>query len=124
MRTVLRAPALGGLIGAAIGYANALTPSLLPPPLPFLLLLIALGASVGFATGTLIEWALSTLSRLRPSPPPARVPPPPPPAPLPSARLARVPAGPVGAEVGALVRGTGWLPWAVGPASGARPAPT
>ena len=65
MRTVLRAPALGGLIGAAIGYANALTPSLLPTPLTFLLLLTALGSIVGYAIGAIIEWALLKIPALR-----------------------------------------------------------
>ncbi len=57
-RVVWRLPSIAGLIGAAIGYANALTPSLLPHSLMFLLLLTALGTLTGYAIGTTIGWAL------------------------------------------------------------------
>ncbi len=62
---VRRAPCLGGLIGGAIGYANALTPSLLPVGITFLLLLTALGTVVGYAIGTTIEWALLKIPAVR-----------------------------------------------------------
>ncbi len=62
---LLRAPRTGGLIGAAVGYAAALTPSLLPHPLTFLLLLTSLGSVVGYAIGTIIEWAVLKIPVLR-----------------------------------------------------------
>lgn len=64
-RIVRRGPCLGGLIGAAIGYANALTPSLLPSPFTFLLLLTALGTVTGYAIGSTIEWALDKIPAIR-----------------------------------------------------------
>lgn len=64
-RLVWRLPSVGGLIGAAIGYGNALTPSLLPVPLTFLLVLTALGTVVGYAIGTTIEWAVRKIPPVR-----------------------------------------------------------
>jgi uncharacterized membrane protein len=64
-RIILRAPGIGGLIGAAIGYGNALTPSLLPVPLMFLVLLTSLGTIVGYAIGATIEWAALKIPALR-----------------------------------------------------------
>lgn len=64
-RIVWRGPCLGGLLGAAIGYANALTPSLLPVGLTFLLLLTALGTVVGYAIGSVIEWAVRKIPAVR-----------------------------------------------------------
>jgi len=55
---LLRAPSAIGLSVAAIGYAGALTPSLLPHSLVFLLLLTALGTVTGYAVGTTAAWAL------------------------------------------------------------------
>lgn len=69
-RLVWRPPALGGLLGAAFGYANALTPSLLPVGLMFILLLTALGTIVGYAIGTTIQWALLKIPALRRHRPP------------------------------------------------------
>jgi uncharacterized membrane protein len=64
-RTVWRAPSLGGLIGASFGYEAALTPSLLPHALMFLLLLTALGTLTGYAIGATIGWALRKIPALR-----------------------------------------------------------
>lgn len=69
-RIVWRWPGLGGLIGAAIGYASALTPSLLPVPLTFLLLLTALGTVVGYALGSIVQWALLKIPAMKRSPRP------------------------------------------------------
>ena len=56
-RVVRRAPSTVGLVGAACGYAAALTPSLLPHALTFLLLLTALGTLAGYAIGATASWA-------------------------------------------------------------------
>ena len=45
-------------MGAAVGYAAALTPSLLPTPMTFLLLQTAVAAVSGYAIGATIEWAV------------------------------------------------------------------
>jgi uncharacterized membrane protein len=58
-RVVRRAPSIIGLIIAALGYAAALTPSLLPHPLSFLLLLTVLGTLTGYAAGAIASWALN-----------------------------------------------------------------
>ena len=55
---MLGAPSMVGLTVGALGYCAALTPSLLPRPLMFLLLLTALGTLVGYAIGTTGWWAL------------------------------------------------------------------
>lgn len=47
-----------GLSVAALGFAGALTPSLLPRPLIFLLLITSLGTIVGYAAGATGGWAL------------------------------------------------------------------
>ena len=57
-RIFLGPPSLVGLTLAAVGYAAALTPSLLPHKLMFLLLLTALGTLSGYAIGTTISWLL------------------------------------------------------------------
>lgn len=57
-RVVRRLPSVAGLIGGAIGYAGALTPSLLPHTLMFLLILTSLGTLSGYAVGATIGWAL------------------------------------------------------------------
>lgn len=64
-RIVRRWPCLGGVLGAAIGYASALTPSLLPQALTFLLVLTALGTVTGYAIGTTVEWALGRIPAIR-----------------------------------------------------------
>jgi uncharacterized membrane protein len=69
-RIVRRRPCLGGVIGAAIGYISALTPSLLPVGLTFLLLLTALGTIVGYAIGSIIEWAVRKIPAVRRHQPP------------------------------------------------------
>lgn len=57
--TILRRlPSTSGLVGAAVGYAAALTPSLLPVPMTFLLILTSVGSITGYAIGTTIEWAV------------------------------------------------------------------
>ncbi len=43
---------------AAFGFAAALTPSLLPHPITFVLLLTSLGTMAGYAVGTTATWAL------------------------------------------------------------------
>ncbi|CAB4873041.1 unannotated protein [freshwater metagenome] len=50
-----------GLVGASLGYAAALTPSLLPHALTFLLLLTALGTLTGYAAGSIASWALNKI---------------------------------------------------------------
>ena len=50
-----------GLIVAAVGYAAALTPSLLPHTLLFLLILTTLGTLSGYAIGATLGWALRLL---------------------------------------------------------------
>jgi uncharacterized membrane protein len=63
-RIVLGVPSMVGLTLAAFGYAAALTPSLLPRKLMFLLLLTALGALAGYAVGTTAWWALRKIPPL------------------------------------------------------------
>jgi len=62
---LLGKPSMAGLTGAAGGYMAALTPSLLPHKLMFLLLLTALGAITGYAVGATLAWAVS---KVLPSP--------------------------------------------------------
>ncbi len=57
-RFVRRPPGLAGLLVAPIGYAAALTPSLLPHTLMFLLVLTTLGTLTGYAIGSTAGWAL------------------------------------------------------------------
>jgi uncharacterized membrane protein len=64
-RVVRRAPSPVGLIGAAFGYAAALTPSLLPHALTFLLLLTALGTLAGYAIGATASWAANKIPWVR-----------------------------------------------------------
>jgi uncharacterized membrane protein len=62
---LLRKPSMAGLTAAAGGYMAALTPSLLPHKLMFLLLLTALGTLTGYAIGTTGAWLVAKL-RWRP----------------------------------------------------------
>jgi uncharacterized membrane protein len=62
---LIRRPNLAGLTAAAVGYAAALTPSLLPHKLMFLLLLTALGTLSLYAIGTTASWAACRIPRLR-----------------------------------------------------------
>jgi uncharacterized membrane protein len=64
-RVVRRAPSAVGLVGAAGGYAAALTPSLLPHALTFLLLLTALGTLAGYAIGATASWAANKIPWVR-----------------------------------------------------------
>ncbi len=64
-RIVRRWPPFMGLIGASIGYAAALTPSLLPHTLTFLLLLAAIGSVTGYAGSTTIGWLLNKIRWIR-----------------------------------------------------------
>lgn len=57
-RTFTRPPSAPGLAMAAVGYAGALTPSLLPHTLVFLLFLTAVGTMSGYAIGTTAAWAV------------------------------------------------------------------
>ena len=62
---LLAKPSMAGLTGAAGGYMAALTPSLLPHKLMFLLLLTALGSLTGYAIGATLAWAAA---KVLPSP--------------------------------------------------------
>ncbi len=64
-RVVRRWPPFMSLIGASIGYAAALTPSLLPHTLTFLLLLAAVGTITGYGGGTTIGWLLNKIRWIR-----------------------------------------------------------
>ena len=64
-RIVRRAPSISGLVVAALGYAAALTPSLLPHPLTFLLLLTVLGTLSGYAAGASASWAVNKIPWIR-----------------------------------------------------------
>lgn len=48
-----------------MGYAAALTPSLLPVPMMFLLILTSVGSISGYALGTTIEWAVRRIPAIR-----------------------------------------------------------
>ena len=63
-RVVWTKPSYGGLVGAALGYFAALTPSLLPRALPFLIVVTAIGVVAGYAAGSAIEWFARTIARL------------------------------------------------------------
>jgi uncharacterized membrane protein len=60
-QVLLHKPSLVGLTTAAVGYAAALTPSLLPHKLMFLLLLTALGTLTGYSIGTTASWAVNKI---------------------------------------------------------------
>jgi len=64
-QVLLAKPSLVGLTAAAVGYAAALTPSLLPHKLMFLLLLTAVGTLTGYALGTTIAWLVGKMSWVR-----------------------------------------------------------
>ncbi|MDP1878019.1 MAG: alpha/beta-hydrolase family protein [Actinomycetota bacterium] len=64
-RILLAPPSMAGVFVAAFGFAAALTPSLLPRRLVFLLLLTGLGAIAGYAIGTTAWWALRKIPALR-----------------------------------------------------------
>lgn len=55
---------MAGVTIGALTYSAALTPSLLPRPLTFLLLLTAISALVGYAVGTTAWWALRKIPAL------------------------------------------------------------
>ena len=63
-RVVWTKPGYGGLIGAALGYLAALTPSLLPRALPFMIVVTAVGVVAGYAAGSGIEWFARTIAKL------------------------------------------------------------
>ena len=63
-RVVWTKPSYGGLVGAALGYFAALTPSLLPRALPFMIVVTAIGVVAGYAAGSAIEWFARTIARL------------------------------------------------------------
>ena len=63
-RVVWTKPSYGGLIGAALGYFAALTPSLLPRALPFMVVVTAVGVAAGYAAGSGIEWFARTIAKL------------------------------------------------------------
>ena len=60
-RVIRRAPSIIGLVVVALGYAAALTPSLLQHRLTFLLLLTVLGTLSGYAAGATASWAVNKL---------------------------------------------------------------
>jgi uncharacterized membrane protein len=62
---LLSRPSLVGITAAAVGYSAALTPSLLPHKLMFLLLLTALGTLTGYALGTTASWLVNKNSWVR-----------------------------------------------------------
>ena len=64
-RIVRRVPSIVGLVIAALGYAAALTPSLLPHALTFLLLLTGLGTVAGYAAGATASWAANKIPWVR-----------------------------------------------------------
>ena len=64
-RIVFRAVSTTGLIVSSLAYAAALTPSMLPRPLTFLLLLATLGTTIGYAIGTTIGWLLRKIPWVR-----------------------------------------------------------
>lgn len=64
-RIVFRALSTTGLVLASLAYAAALTPSMLPRPLTFLLLLSTLGATIGYAIGATIGWLLRNIPWVR-----------------------------------------------------------
>lgn len=63
-RVVWTSPSYAGLIGAALGFAASLTPSLLPRALVFMILVTAVGAVAGYAAGTAVEWFARTIASL------------------------------------------------------------
>lgn len=69
-RIVRRAPSTAGLSVAAIGYAAALTPSLLPRGLVFLILVTTLGTVTGYALGAIGGWAARKIPAVRQWQPP------------------------------------------------------
>ncbi|MBK9738251.1 MAG: alpha/beta-hydrolase family protein [Actinobacteria bacterium] len=64
-RIFLAPPSLAGLTLGAVGFAAALTPSLLPHKLMFLLLLTAIGTLSGYAIGTTVSWLLNKIPWVR-----------------------------------------------------------
>jgi len=57
-RIVWRALSPTGAVFASLGFAAALTPSMLPRPLTFLVLLTVLGSLIGYAVGATTGWLL------------------------------------------------------------------
>lgn len=64
-RVFRTAPSFGGLIGAPFGFIMALTPSLLPRPTIFMILVGSIGIAFGYGVGSAIEWLIR--SRFKPS---------------------------------------------------------
>ena len=57
-----------GLVVSALAFAAALSPSMLPRPLTFLLLLAVLGTVIGYAIGTTLGWLVRKTALARPVP--------------------------------------------------------
>jgi uncharacterized membrane protein len=64
-RIVRAMPSTAGVAVAAVGYAGALTPSLLPHAFTLLLLLTSVGTAAGYAIGATIGWLLRFIPFLR-----------------------------------------------------------
>jgi uncharacterized membrane protein len=64
----LRRPTWLGLLGGAVGFFLALTPSLLPRPWLFEGVIAGLGAALGYGVGVLLSWLLRRLGVPEPSP--------------------------------------------------------
>lgn len=64
-RIVRARPSTAGLAVAAVGYAAALTPSLLPHAFTFLLLLASLGTITGYALGATGGWLMRLIPSVR-----------------------------------------------------------
>ena len=62
-KVMLTLPSYGGLIGAGIGYAASLTPSLLPRGTFFMILVAGLGMAAGYAIGSTVEWIARSIVR-------------------------------------------------------------
>ncbi|MDE1047678.1 MAG: alpha/beta-hydrolase family protein [Candidatus Nanopelagicales bacterium] len=66
-------PSYGGVIGGGIGYAAALTPSLLPRTTFFMILVAGLGMAAGYAIGSTVEWVVRSISRFTASYPDRKI---------------------------------------------------
>ena len=72
-KVMLTLPSYGGLIGAGIGYAASLTPSLLPRGTFFMILVAGLGMAAGYAIGSTVEWIARSIVRFTASYPDRQV---------------------------------------------------
>ena len=63
-RVVWTRPSYSGLLGAAAGFIAALTPSLLPRAVPFMIVVAAVGITAGYAVGSAIEWFARSVARI------------------------------------------------------------